>query len=393
MTLSSFEKLVILGEGAKYDVCASTSVNHKKVFSGSKLGLGTTSSCGVCHSFTPDGRCISLLKVLMTNVCQKDCCYCPNRRQRDVKRTSFTANELASLFIEFYRRNYVEGLFLSSGVKNTTFQTMDEMLQCIEIIRYKHNFNGYIHLKILPGAKEEQIEAACTLANRVSINCEAPQQKHLNKLSKTKNFNKDILNTFKTIDKYQGTNKCNQSTQFIVGASGETDKDILSRVDSLYNNFGVKRAYFSAFTPVMGTPLESLSSTPLLRENRLYQSDFLIRLYNFKVHDLTFINGNLQDNMDPKLAFALNNLALYPIEVNTANFDKLLKVPGIGPVSAKRIIKLRRTTKILDPNQLKAIRVVVKRALPFISLNGKVFDSIEKFYKNQNKVKQLSFDF
>ncbi|SES86307.1 putative DNA modification/repair radical SAM protein [Anaerobranca gottschalkii] len=389
--MDSFQKLIILGTAAKYDVCASTSTPNSKKFAPS--GLGRTTVHGVCHSFTPDGRCISLLKVLLTNYCQKDCAYCPNRKDRDIQRTSFSPEELAKVFMEFYKRNYVEGLFLSSGIKKDTHTTMDELIKTIEILRYKYQYNGYIHLKILPGAKDEHIETACKLANRVSINCETPDETYLSKLSKLKSFEKDILSPMATIKKYLSKYNSSQSTQFIVGAAGERDFDILARVNNLYQNYGIKRAYFSAFTPIINTPLEKEKQTPLTRENRLYQSDFLLRLYGFKLEDLPFEKGFLPDNLDPKLAFALKNLHLFPIEINKAPLRDLLKVPGIGPISGKRIIALRREFTITNPQMLKNLGVVLKRALPFLTFQGKCYGDIDSLACNKTEPIQLSWDF
>lgn len=391
--MDSYQKLMILGEAAKYDVCASTSTPTTKKFTSGSIGLGNTTPCGVCHSFTPDGRCISLLKVLLTNICQKDCGYCPNRSARDIERTSFSPEELAKVFMEFYVRNYVEGLFLSSGVKCNTSVTMDDLIKTIEILRYKHKFNGYIHLKILPGASEPQIEAACKLANRVSLNCETPDDKYMKSLSQTKDFNKDILMPISTIKKFIHRYNVSQSTQFIVGAAGETDFDIINRVSDLYGSYGVKRSYFSAFSPIKNTPLEAVAQTPLKRENRLYQSDFLLRLYGFKVEQLPFENGLLPKDIDPKLAFALKNLHLYPVEINKAPMRELLTVPGIGPVSAKRILKLRKEFNITSPDMLKNLGVVLKRSLTFLAFRGKVFGNLDSLAKPKPEVVQLSWDF
>lgn len=391
--MNSYDKLMILGEAAKYDVCASTSTPVTKKFSSGSFGIGTTTPCGVCHSFTPDGRCISLLKVLLTNVCQKDCSYCPNRSARDIERTSFTPDELAKVFMDFYVRNYVEGLFLSSGVQCSSDSTMDDLIKTIEILRFKYKFNGYIHLKILPGVKEHLIEEACKLANRVSINCETPNDKYMKNISKTKDFERDILTPISTIKKYSHKYNVSQSTQFIVGAAGESDFDILNRVTGLYGNLGVKRAYFSAFSPVKDTPLEHIPQTPLRRENRLYQSDFLLRFYGFSIDSLPFENGLLPNHIDPKLAFALKNLQLFPMDINKAPMSELLKVPGIGPVSAKRIIKLRKEFWISSPDMLKNLGVVLKRSIPFLSFNGKVFGNIDSLAKPKPEIQQLSWDF
>lgn len=368
--LETLEKLKILGEGAKYDVCASTAAGGSKI---KQPAIGRTRPSGVCHSFTPDGRCISLFKVLLTNYCEQDCVYCPNRHERDVPRTRFHSLELADLFMDFYRRNYVEGLFLSSGIWHSLDSTMQEIIQVAEILRHRYRFGGYIHLKILPGAKKGDIEAAARLADRISLNIEAPSAQHLSRLSRRKHFSGDILAGLSAISQtIQNQRRISHSTQYIVGAAGESDQDILGSVDSLYQGYNLKRAYFSAFQPVEGTPLSVLSPAPLLRENRLYQSDFLLRLYGFHFSDLAFdISGNLDSGLDPKLAFALANPSLFPVEINKAPYRTLLKVPGIGPQSALRIVKARREYKFSDPRELKNAGVVLKRALSFITLDGK----------------------
>lgn len=372
--METIEKLKLLGEGAKYDVCASTATRTNKL---KHWDLGVTQPAGVCHSFTPDGRCISLFKVLLSNYCERDCVYCPNQASRDVPRTRFGADELAKLFIEFYRRNYVEGLFLSSGVFQSTSHTMEEMLKVAELLRKQYKFGGYIHLKILPGSQEAEIRAAIRLANRVSLNMEAPSAQHLSRLSQTKHFGNEILAGMAHLHQLlSGRRDVNHSTQYIVGAAGESDYDILRSVTDLYTNYSLRRAYFSAFQPVEATPLSTLTPTPLMRENRLYQSDFLIRLYGFRLHDLVFTDsGHLYEDMDPKLAFALHRPELFPMEINTASHEQLLKVPGIGPRSAAKIITLRCQHRLTNPSELKNIGIVVKRALSFITINGRFFGS------------------
>lgn len=365
-------KLKLLGEAAKYDVCASTAANINKV---KNAAVGQTMPSGICHSFTPDGRCISLFKVLLTNYCERDCAYCPNQAARDVPRARFAPDELARLFMEFYRRNYVEGLFLSSGLWHSPGQTMNEIIKVAEILREAYKFGGYIHLKILPGAEDSEIAAALKLANRVSLNMEAPTGKHLAKLSKRKNFAGELLGGMAKISahlaKHSGTT---HTTQYIIGAAGESDRDIILSANKLYKSYQLKRAYFSAFQPVENTPLSTIPATPLLRENRLYQTDFLLRTYGFTVNDLVFESeGNLDLNIDPKLAFALNNAQLFPLEINKASYQDLLKVPGIGPRTARKIIYIRRHHALKDFFELKNIGIVLKRALSFVTLNGKFF--------------------
>lgn len=368
------EKLEILGEGAKYDICASTAARSSKI---KNAAIGSTLPSGCCHSFTPDGRCISLFKVLMTNYCEKDCVYCPNQLSRDVPRARFQAEELAGLFMDFYRRNYVEGLFLSSGVWHSTAATMAEMLKVVEILRVRHRFGGYIHLKILPGAGDGEIDAALSLADRVSLNMEAPSAAHMAKLSSSKQFGSDILGGMARIHTHLKKHRdVSHSTQYIVGAARESDQDILFSAGSLYKNYSLKRAYFSAFQPVAHTPLGHLPATPLVRETRLYQSDFLLRLYGFDLDDLVFgPGGNLDTGIDPKLAYALHHPEIFPLDVNRATYDNLLRIPGIGPRSAARIVQVRRSHRFTDPKELKNAGVVLKRALSFLTIGGRFYGS------------------
>lgn len=389
-TLATLDKLKILGEGAKYDVCASTA---SKVQKKGNWDIGAASPSGVCHSFTPDGRCISLFKVLLTNYCEKDCAYCPNRAGRDVARAKFAADELAGLFMDFYRRNYVEGLFLSSGVTHSTGHTMSEMLKVAELLRSRYKFGGYIHLKILPGASGSDVAAAIGFANRVSLNMEAPSAAHLARLSRTKSFDGEILDGLAKIRNHLKEQPgVSHSTQYIVGAAQEADRDILQSVTRLYGQYNLKRAYFSAFQPVDGTPLATIGQTPLIRENRLYQSDFLLRLYGFAYSDLVFEpNGNLDLELDPKLAFALKHPELFPLEINKASFNDLLKVPGLGPRSAAKIVRVRREHRLTQPAELKNAGLVLKRALSFITINGRFFGDRSKLAKpSRQNYTQLS---
>jgi putative DNA modification/repair radical SAM protein len=381
------DKLKLLGEGAKYDVCASTATRTKKI---KNAALGATQPAGVCHSFTPDGRCISLFKVLMTNYCEKDCVYCPNRAGRDVPRSRFSADELANLFIEFYRRNYVEGLFLSSGVWHSTSTTMDDILKVAELLRNKYQFGGYIHLKILPGTSDSQISQAVELANRISLNMESPTAHHLAKLSHAKNFGKEILGGMAKIGaQLKHRRDVTHTTQYIVGAAQESDQEILFSVNSLYKAHNLKRAYFSAFQPVTKTPLDTREATPLLRENRLYQSDFLMRLYHYKAHELIFdATGNLDPDLDPKLAYALHHPDIFPLEINTSSYGALLRIPGIGPLSAAKIVQVRRTHRLSDPRELKNAGIVLKRALPFITLAGRYFGNRQLLIRPERNIYQ-----
>lgn len=363
------KKLSILGSAAKYDICSASACSPETA-----SWAAASPRNAVCHSFTPDGRCISLFKVLQTNNCQKDCSYCPNRVQRDIPRASFTSDELARVFHEFYRRNYVEGIFLSSGIAKGPSYTMEELIKTAELLRFNYKYKGYIHLKIIPGAKYEYVERAVQLATRVSINIEAPTPGHLQKLSKLKNYDDEIINRMKWIKQFstKGNLPAGQTTQFIVGAAGESDSDIIKTSSSLYSQTGLRRIYFSAFQPVSGTPLEGLKAAPVIREHRLYQCDFLMRQYGFNLNDIYFSKeGNLPLDLDPKMSFALNNLHLFPLEVNKASVRELLRVPGIGPASARRIIQARRNFLINSSDELKNMGVVVKKALPFVQINGR----------------------
>lgn len=387
--MDSLAKLTLLGESAKYDVCASSCATPKKF---KDAVIGRTVPSGVCHSFTPDGRCVSLFKVLMSNKCEKDCFYCPNRAARDVPRSNFEPEELAGLFMEFYRRNYVEGLFLSSGVHHSTSRSMQELLDTVEILRTRYRFGGYVHLKILPGAGEAETEKACRLANRVSLNMEAPSAAHLAKLSRTKNFAAEIMGGMSRIHRHVlHQSGITHSTQFIVGAAQESDQDILSASTRLYQSYGLKRAYFSAFQPVPGTPLDGITGAPVLREHRLYQADFLFRYYGYNLGELAFDHGgNLDLTMDPKQAFALRHPELFPLEINRASMAELLRIPGIGPRSARKIISLRRETAFRSIEELSRIGVVTKRALPFMLLHGKSFFSPTNFFAARTNYTQPS---
>ncbi len=383
-------KLTILGEAAKYDICSSTA--STKQFG--KASIGNTLPSGICHSFTPDGRCVSMLKVLMSNECEKDCNYCPNRVQRDVLRTTFAPEELARLFMDMYERNYIEGLFLSSGVRHNAASTIENMLKTLEIIRFRYRFGGYIHLKILPGTEEQFIERAAELSNRISINLEAPNRDRLSILSRTKDFDKELVQPLRSISKilkrHPGTT---HSTQFIVGAAQESDKEILTAVNRLYSGFDLKRAYFSAFYPVAGTPLQHMPPASQLREHRLYQSDFLMRFYQFRFQDFIFDeSSNLDLSLDPKLMYAIKNPQLFPVEINRATLDQLLRVPGIGPKSARKILQVRRQYKLRSPMELKNMGISLKRAQKFITFDGKCFDSSRWLLDpNRYQYEQLSF--
>lgn len=383
-SMSLMEKLEILSDAAKYDVaCTSSGINRN----GDGTGIGNSISAGICHSFAGDGRCISLLKILYTNECVFDCKYCINRASNDVVRASFTPEEVCRLTIEFYRRNYIEGLFLSSGVKGSPDATMEELCRTVELLRKKYRFQGYIHLKAIPGAAPELIERAGYLADRMSVNLELPTADGLKRLAPHKSRT-TILKPMKQIQLHREGNKeeltlyrhaprfvpAGQSTQLIIGATGESDYEIVSVAESLYRNFELKRVFYSAFVAVnQDKDLPMLpSGPPLLREHRLYQADWLLRFYGFTASELlSEKHPNFNLFLDPKCDWAVSHLEFFPVEINTADYYELLRVPGIGDKSAKRIVGARRT-HTLDFGDLKKIGVVLKRALYFITCNGKM---------------------
>ena len=381
------EKLRILSGAAKYDVSCSSSGSNR---GGKKGSLGSASSSGICHSFTPDGRCISLLKILLTNCCIYDCSYCINRRSNDVERATFTADEVVNLTMNFYRRNYIEGLFLSSAIiKNANF-TMEILTEVVEKLRNEHNFAGYIHLKAIPGADEELINKAGRLVDRMSVNLELPSDKSLKLLAPEKN-KEEIFKPMKNIKnqiiinkeerrKYKNSSifvPGGQSTQLIVGATKETDLNILTLSENLYNKFALKRVYYSAYVPVnSGKNLPDIKNPPTLREHRLYQGDWLLRVYGFNSNELlNEANPNFDINFDPKTTYALNNIHLFPVEINKAPYEMLIRVPGIGIRGAKKIVSARRVNS-LDFLDLKKLGIVLKRAQYFITCRGKYFGAV-----------------
>lgn len=423
------EKLHILADAAKYDVaCTSSGVDRK----GKEGFLGNTRACGICHSFASDGRCISLLKILMTNHCIYDCKYCINRCSNDVVRTTFTPDEICRLTIEFYKRNYIEGLFLSSGVLKSPAFTMEKICETLLLLRNRYKFNGYIHVKAIPGAPDELLATAGYLADRISINLELPTAESLEKLAPNKNF-KTILNPMGKVSstiaahrlavgkdaKMERSNSnrylsnsifagekieehkeemlpfspkdmlpvskagekltrpfapAGQSTQMIIGASGETDYNLIQTTQKLYQSYDLKRVFYSAYVPLnedsqlpmLGTP------PPLLREHRLYQADWLLRFYGFQADELlSEERPNFNEQLDPKCDWALRHLDLFPVEIQTAPYDMILRIPGIGPKSAGRIMRARRFGS-LDFDTLKKMGVVLKRAHYFITCGGKM---------------------
>ncbi len=382
--LSIQEKLEILSDAAKYDVaCTSSGVDRK-----GKAGmLGNTVAAGLCHSFAGDGRCISLLKILFTNQCIYDCKYCINRCSNDVVRTAFTPDEVCTLTMEFYRRNYIEGLFLSSGILYSADYTMDLIYQNLKKLREIYRFNGYIHVKAIPGADPVLIEKVGFLADRMSINLELPTADGLKKLAPGKSRSK-ILTPMRQIQRGITANKfelmeykrtpsfvpAGQSTQMIVGATSENDYQMMMVAEALYQNYDLKRVFYSAFVPVNeDSSLPALpGGPPLLREHRLYQADWLLRFYGFKASELlTEDRPNFNVFLDPKCDWALRHLELFPVEINRADYYTLLRVPGMGVKSVKRIIAARRQG-LLDFESLKKMGVVLKRAMYFITCSGRM---------------------
>lgn len=432
--ISLTEKLNILSDAAKYDVaCTSSGVDRR----GKKGYLGNSCAAGICHSFAADGRCISLLKILMTNHCIYDCKYCKNRKSNDVERAIFTPEEICKLTIEFYKRNYIEGLFLSSGVIKSPDYTMEKMCEALRLLRTQYHFNGYIHIKVIPGASSELIYSAGLLADRVSINMEMPTEASLKKVAPNKTMstiltpmntitntivanrlangkdarmeratiNNHLVNNIFRSDEPVGIESnlkllsqlnstsgytlpaeridaqikrpfatAGQSTQMIIGASGETDFDLIRTTESLYRSFDLKRVFYSGYVPVNEDPIlpEIGTPVPLLREHRLYQADFLMRFYGFESRELlSDENPFFSEQIDPKCDWALRHLEQFPVEVNTASYDMLIRVPGIGPTGVKKIVSARRYGK-LDFEMLKKMRIVLKRACFFITCNGKM---------------------
>lgn len=431
MNSSMLDKLRILAESAKYDVsCSSSGVGRRN-----NGTIGSSDAAGICHTWSADGRCISLLKVLFTNNCVYNCEYCVNRRTADVERASFEPEELAQLTIEFYRRNYIEGLFLSSAVEGSPDQTAEKILQCLRLLRRKYGFAGYIHAKIIPGVSSELVHAIGLEADRLSVNIEMPTGKSLQLFAPQKKP-KDIFKPMKQITnslierkdlKGPGTmfkgqdvnapenyltmeNKgkaignaqlrenqnsydipmqppvkkrprkevfapAGQTTQMIIGAGNETDKQILTTTESLYHTFKMKRVYYSAYVPVVSSPILPNVGTlpPLAREHRLYQADWLLRFYGFSVGELVNDdNPDLDPDMDPKVTWALRHMDQFPVEVNKASMDMLLRIPGVGVVSAKRIVRQRKVSAV-KYEDLKKMGVVLKRAKHFITCSGKYY--------------------
>lgn len=381
MATDLMDKLKILADGAKYDVSCASSGSFRR----NKDGIGNAASCGICHSWTSDGRCVSLLKLLMTNSCIYDCAYCVNRRSNDTRRVLLTPAEVAELTIGFYRRNYIEGLFLSTGVVRSPDYTMEMLIEAVRTLREQYRFNGYIHLKLVPGADPLLVQKAGLLADRVSVNLELPTREGLALLAPDKS-REAVVGPMRQVNSLIVVNRAErkesrkvprfapagQSTQLIVGATRETDLQIVTLSERLYQRLELKRVYYSAFIPVMtDTRLPAMPHSPLRREHRLYQADWLLRYYGFSAIELlNQETPNLESDLDPKTGWALRHLELFPVEINRADYEVLLRVPGIGVRSAQRIVRARRQGH-LGMDDLAKLGVVLKRARYFITARGR----------------------
>lgn len=417
MDESALNKLRILAESAKSDVsCASSGTSR----SAKKGQVGSAAGWGICHSFAEDGRCISLLKIMLTNHCMYDCAYCINRRSNDLRRATLSVSELVDITIEFYRRNYIEGLFLSSGVVRSPDYTMERLVRVIKDLRLVHHFNGYIHMKSIPGASRELVNEAGLYADRLSVNIEIPNEQSLQVLAPEKDFKsvfapmkyiqQGVLESVEERKKYHRAPRfapAGQSTQMIIGATPDSDKDILRLSSALYDRPTMKRVYYSGYVHVndYDNRLPMLKQPPLVRENRLYQADWLLRFYQFKVDEI--VNDAYPDldlEIDPKLSWALCHPEQFPVNINQADYEMLLRVPGIGVKSAKLIIVSRRFGH-LDSYQLKKMGVVMKKAqyfitcneLPTLTVNEMTPEVLRRMFAQKTKKKtddnQLSFQF
>jgi len=375
-------KLSILADAAKYDVsCASSGSKRENT----RKGLGNATGMGICHTYTEDGRCVSLLKILLTNHCIYDCAYCVTRRSNDVKRAAFTVEEVVELTINFYRRNYIEGLFLSSGIFKSPDYTMERLVRVAKKLRTEHHFHGYIHLKSIPGASDELMKEAGLYADRLSVNIELPSEQSLKTLAPEKNT-EDITQPMAFISQTIEQNRneiqvfrkaplfvpAGQSTQMIIGASPESDWQVMQKADQLYKDYHLKRVYYSGYIPVSeDSRLPALATAPpLLRENRLYQTDWLLRFYGFGLEEiLNAQHPNLEMELDPKLSWALRNLHCFPVDVNTADYQLILRIPGLGVKSAKKIVAARKFGK-LTPEHLRHFGIMFNRAQFFLTCSG-----------------------
>lgn len=371
-------KLRILADAAKYDTSCASSGSQRKRLEG---GIGNAAHGGICHSFTPDGRCVSLLKILLTNYCVYDCLYCVNRISSDTPRARFTVDEVVKLTLDFYQRNYIEGLFLSSGIVQSADYTMEQIVSIARKLRTEHKFGGYIHLKAIAGASPELLQEAGKWADRVSVNIEMPTQADLDRLAPAKQH-QEIERSMVQIEtsKQAADSKAflpaGQTTQMLVGATARTDSEILVKSGELYRRHKLRRVYYSAFSPIPNGHADlPAKSPPLVREHRLYQADWLIRFYGFDVAEIA-TGGNLELGMDPKLAWALRHRGFFPVDVNRASREVLLRVPGFGVRNVKRIVQIRKFHR-LTAADLAKLRIPVKRAAPFLTFDTAPLDSLK----------------
>jgi putative DNA modification/repair radical SAM protein len=379
------EKLSILADAAKYDVSCSSSGSSRK---NENKGLGDSKGVGICHAYTEDGRCVSLLKILLTNHCIFDCAYCVSRKSNDIRRAAFTVQEVVDLTINFYRRNYIEGLFLSSGIFKNADYTMERLVRIAKKLRHEHSFNGYIHLKAIPGASDELLKEAGLYADRLSVNVEMPTEQSLKLLAPDKN-RKDMIAPMKYLKGAIEQNReekrmfkkaplfapAGQSTQMVIGATPENDMQILWMANQFYEKMKLKRVYYSGYVPIsndsrlpaIGTPV------PMIRENRLYQADWLLRFYGFKVEEIVNPDNPLLDtDIDPKLSWALRNFHLFPLDINKADLSMIMRIPGIGVSSAKKIVAARKFNKLTWDN-LKKFGIALNRARNFVTCQSDHF--------------------
>jgi putative DNA modification/repair radical SAM protein len=369
--INAERKLTLLGGAAKFDACSISCAP------GAVRGPRVRSKvpAGVCTAVLPDGRSIRLLKVLQSNVCTHDCLYCANRVSRDVRRTTLSPEELARTFIDLHAARQVQGLFLSSGIHGSAERAMERMLATAELLRLKHHYTGYMHLKVLPGASVAAVERAVRLADRTSVNLEAPTAEHLARIAPGKDLHAGIIERMKWVAHFRTDRqvlRAGMTTQFVVGAAGERDRDLIQTSALLYRTVRLNRAYYSAFVPVGETPLEGVPATSLRREHRLYQADWLLRFYGFSADELIFdATGNLSREADPKQVWAAAHPEFFPVEVNTAERAALLRVPGIGPRSARRILNARRDAPLRRLADLGRLGVIVKRAHTYLTLAGR----------------------
>jgi len=406
-------KLEILADAAKYDASCASSGAARKDSRGSG-GVGSTGGAGICHSYTPDGRCVSLLKVLLTNTCIYDCHYCINRRSSNVRRARFTPDEVVAITLDFYKRNYIEGLFLSSGIIRSADHTMEMVIEVARKLRVDHQFRGYIHLKTIPEASPTLIETAGRYADRISINIELPTEQSVAALAPEKNLarTQEAMGhiRIKIDERFAGKSKpgaakpppfaTGQSTQMIVGADDSTDSVILRRADTLYTGYKLRRVYYSGFSPIPEpSALLPIQAPPLVREHRLYQADWLLRFYGFKVDEITTTDApNLDLALDPKLSWALRNRASFPIDVNRAPRELLLRIPGLGVRNVERILEARRFTRLRLADLIR-LRLSMKKLLPFIiaadhtpTLLGLDSDALRLRFLPPPKQMELDFD-